>query len=475
MLDKTKEKELFEDSSVFSAVMRLALPSVIGQIILVIYNIADTFFVGLTGSDTMITSVTVCMPAFMFLSAISNLFGVGGASVISRSLGQKKADRARHASRFAFWGCAVITLLYSLGVWLFMDGFVDILGGSAPDVHINSREYMMAAVVIGGIPTAINTLCSHLVRAEGRSAQASIGIAIGGVLNIALDPLFMFVILPKGNEALGAAIATMLSNVCALIYYAIVILKDRRKLVLSVMPRKAMFSSKIPQDIVISGIPACLMTLCENISYAVLDNLMSAVGTAAQAGIGVAKKINMLAHCTVRGMSQGVLPLIGYSFAAGNKKRMKSTVYLSASISIAFSLLCMAACLLFSRPLIGIFIQSESHSLTYGATFLRILCIGAPFSALAYTVISFFQATGHGLRSLVLALMRKGVLDIPMMFILPALFFSPDKYPGEGIVWATPIADIICCVAALIMMIHFLRTVPVAPKSEEKEEISYTV
>lgn len=464
MRSETQKRKLFEESPVIKAIFNLAIPSIVGQIILVIYNMADTFFVGLSGSDDMITAVTVCMPAFMFLSAISNLFGVGGASVISRSLGQQDEDRARSTAAFAIWGCIAVTALYSLGAFLFKDSFIRLLGGKTPIVHKQAVSYLIVTVVCGGIVTAMNTLLAHLVRAEGRSLQASIGIALGGVLNIGLDPLFMFVIIP-GQWALGAAIATALSNVVALVYYIVIIVRQRKELVLSVRPSRRMFDSAIPRDVVISGVPACLMTLCENISYAVLDNLMHTAGSAtaagpaaAQAGVGVAKKVNMLAHSIVRGMTQGVLPLIGYNYGSGNRKRMRATVYQSAAISIGISVVCMTISLIWARPLVSVFIQTEGGSLAFGATFLRILCVGAPFSACAYTVISFFQATGRGFKSLTLALMRKGALDIPMMFLFFNLFDPANKFfnQANGIVLATPVADLICCVVAIVLFFHFL-------------------
>ena len=451
-MNREKEKYLFEESPVMRAIFALAFPSVMGQIMLVIYNMADTFFVGLTGSDVMVTAVTVCMPAFMFLSAISNLFGVGGASVISRMLGAGRREEARRASSFAVWGCVAVTLLYSLLAFLLMDVFVDLLGGSASQVHENAVRYLFVTVVCGGVCTSMSTLLSHLIRAEGRSMQASFGIILGGLLNIALDPLFMFVLLEPGNEPLGAALATALSNAGALLYFAVLWARHRRGMVLSVRPCRAMFGQRIPRDVISIGIPACLMTLCENISYAVLDNLMSAYGTAAQAGVGVAKKVNMLAHCTVRGMAQGVLPLIGYNYQSGNRRRMHRVVRTSAFISVALSTLCMIAALLFAHPLIALFIPAGSASHEMGVIFLRIMCIGAPFSAWAYTVISFFQATGHMGRSLLLALMRKGILDIPMMYLFDAL------RPLEGVVCATPAADILCCLAAAVLYATFIRS-----------------
>ena len=453
-----REKHLFEEAPMAEAILSLAMPAVMGQIILVIYNMADTFFVGLTGSDAMITAVTVCMPAFMFLSAIANLFGVGGASVIARALGNKNVDRARDTASFAFWGCLIAAAVYSIGAYLFRDTFVNLLGGSDSQVHRHAVEYLLCTVVAGGVVTSMNTLLAHLIRSEGRSLQSSTGIAIGGVLNIALDPLFMFVILPAGRETLGAALATALSNVATLIYFIIVIGKNRPHTALYFAPRRAMLAAAIPSDVLSTGIPACLMTLCENISYGVLDNLMALSGTAAQAGIGVAKKVNMLAHCIVRGMAQGVLPLIGYNFASGDHKRMKKAAFTAAMVSVALALVCMAVCLGFSAQLIGLFIQHGSESVSAGASFLRILCIGGPFSAFAYMVVSFFQATGHGGKSLLLALMRKGMVDIPLTFALGALF------PMYGLVWATPAADIICCIAAAAMFALFLRQLDRAPQ-----------
>ena len=453
MKDHSREKYLFESSPVIEAIMRLAFPTVIGQIILVIYNMADTFFIGMTGDSAKLTAVTICMPAFMFLSAISNLFGVGGASAIARALGAKNTKRAADTAAFSLWMCVAVTLAYSALAWFLRDRFVDLLGGSQPEVHLYSVRYLTVTVVIGGFGTALNALLAHLIRAEGRSVQASVGIAMGGILNIALDPLFMFVLLPEGREVLGAAIATAVSNFLSMLYFAVIIALRREKSVLRFKPSARMWTDGLPGDIIKVGLPACLMTLFENISYAILDNLMAGYRVVAmQAGVGVAKKVNMLAHCMVRGMSQGVLPLIGYNYSSGNRRRMRKSVLMAMSISVALACIWMTASLVFSRPLVALFIQDDPETVRYGALFLRILCIGGPFSACAYTVISFFQATGKGKRSFVLAILRKGILDIPLMFLLRKFI------PVTGIVMATPIADIVCCAAAIVMFRRFMVT-----------------
>ncbi len=449
----TKE-QLFSQAPVARAVVSLALPSVAGQIILVIYNIADTFFVGLTGSDAMLAAVTVCMPAFMILSAIANLFGIGAASVISRALGDRDPRQAALAAAFSFSGCASAASAYALTVRLMLDPLVDLLGGTAPAVHDPARAYLLCTVVGAGTVTALNTLLAHLLRSEGASLQASVGVAIGGVLNLLLDPLFMFVLLPAGQEVLGAAIATSVANFLSFLYFLFLLHRRRGQTVLLLRPQRAMLHGGIPRAVLSTGLPAFIMTLFENISFSVLDKLMSLEGAAAQAGIGVAKKVNMLAHCTVRGMAQGVLPLIGYNYSSGNYPRMRAVAALSLRICLFFAGLCTGICLLFSRPLVGIFLHAGSASLAYGASFLRILCLGAPFSACAYSCISFFQATNCGKRSFLLAILRKGILDIPLMVLL-------RRYaPLFGAVWATPLADCTCCLIAWILFRRFLRRLP---------------
>ena len=449
---RAKETYLFEKRSMFGALLRLVFPTVIGQIILVIYNMADTFFIGMSGNDAMLTAVTICMPAFMFLSAISNLFGVGGASVISRSLGLGDVKRAELSSGFAFWGCLSVTLLYCLVAFLLRHPFLELLGGTDPAVHALAEGYLITTVVIGGLASSMSLLFSHLIRAQGRSMVSSVGVGLGGILNIFLDPLFMFQILPPGNEVLGAAIATALSNLISLCFFIVALVVVRTQgSALHFRPRKTMFRDRVPQDIFAAGIPACVMTLFENISYAVLDKLVSFAGTPAQAGLGVAKKINMLSHSIVRGIAQGSLPLIAYNYSAGNHKRMRKAVTYANAMACLTALFATGIFLVFAPALVSVFIPGASVSAQYGAHFLRILTLGAPFSACAYTYISFFQAVGRGRTSFILAILRKGVVDIPLML----LFFHIST---DLIVAATPIADMICCAASLVCYFLFLRS-----------------
>ena len=450
-MNTLKEKRLFEDAPILEAVAKLAVPTVIGQIILVIYNIADTFFIGLTGSDAEVTAITICTPMFMFISAVSNLFGIGGCSAISRALGKNDEIKAKNISSFAFWGCIFTTVIYSAVSYKFIDKFINLLGGTNTEVHYYAYIYIIITVVIGGFATSVSALLSHLIRSEGHGFPASFGIALGGILNIILDPVFMFVILKPGQEVMGAALATAISNIISIIFFICFMLKNRFNSVLSFAPKYFCMDKGIAKDVFVAGFPAFVMTVCENFSYGVLDKLLSQYGIKVQAGIGVAKKVNMLAHSIVRGMAQGMLPLISYNYAKRNMKRMKKALITSTAFSVFCAVICAVSCFIFKNQLMEMFLQNSSDSVDFGAKFLCILCIGSPFSACAYSCISFFQALGYGKKSFILAIMRKGLFDIPLMFILNRI------YPIFGAVLATPIADIICCIAAIISVYPFLK------------------
>ncbi|MCQ2795215.1 MAG: hypothetical protein MJ214_03315 [Bacilli bacterium] len=468
MIDNARKRYIFEEMPVLKSIFRCAIPSICSQIILVIYNLADTFFIGLAAKDSFYTSqglsnaliggVSICMPIFMLISAIANLFGVGGASLIARSLGKGDKDKAINASRFAFYGSLVFLLIYSLLILATLYPLTNFLSGDIEEVAQYSRIYILITVVAFGIPTGLATLFSHLFRAEGSATHASLGIMIGGLLNVALDPLFMFVFFDIKDAALAAALATGVSNVCGLLYFIFYRLRNKQSL-LSVKFGTGMFKDKVPGEVLIIGLPACLMTFCENISYLLLDSIIANVSTdvvvnqAALAGVGASKKINMFAHSVARGMTQGVLPLIGYNKTSGRRIRMKKIVNSSMLITLGFAIICLILNTTLAEPLSMIFLN-EKDAIYYSKEYLIVFAIGAPFSAIAYSIISFFQAVGHGKRSLLLALLRKGIIDIPLMFILVS---SITYIVGIGAVWATPIADIVCCLVSLILFWTYLK------------------
>jgi len=450
------EKYLFEEAPVPRAVMSLAVPTVITQLINIVYNFADTWYVGRTGNEAMVAALAVCFPIFVVMAAVANLFGVGGASVISRSLGRGDRVVARRVFAFCLWGGFLASVIYGLLILIFRDSLIMLIGGDVNSFEYAS-EYMLVTCVFGAIPTVGNVLCGHLVRSKGNAREAGIGMSLGGILNIVLDPLFMFVILPAGQETLGAAIATMLSNCASLLYFVIFLLRRRSDDVFTMNPKDCRAPLSAVKDVFLVGLPASLQTLFAMVSNVFANALIVKYGTGAVSGMGVAKKINMIAFNTCMGLTQGVLPLIGYTFGSGNYSRMRKVIKFTGTVTFVFGALCTVLFRAFSTPLVRFFID-ETDSVMYGTRFLDIIAFAAPLAALTYMFNVVFQATGRKAAAFILAVGRKGLVDVPLMILFESLI---GVY---GVTWATPAAEIISAVLAVALFVRFLKST--APKSE---------
>ena len=452
----SKRTYLFESAPVPTAVLTLVVPTIISQILTIIYNFADTWFVGRTGDEAAVAAVSVAMPLFIVMTGLSNLFGIGGSSVISRSLGAKKHEDARRAFSFALWGSVAAAIIYSLVIFFFGKNFVHIIGGDK-----NSEkyiiEYLFWTIVVGGVPTMLSSLFGHLVRSVGKAKVSGFVMSLGAVLNIALDPLFMFVILPKGHEVAGAAIATMVSNIVSAAVFVAYILKSDED-VFNLSPKNFSLKGGVAGEVLATGAPACLSTCLAMVSNIAANKLMSDYGTAAVAGLGIAKKSNTLAFNINMGLTQGVLPLVGYSYAAKNFDRMKKTIAFTFGITIAFSLICTFVYRTFPEPIIKFFIN-EPETVKEGIKLLPTLSVAVVFCAMTYLMNTIFQATGKKLCSLITSMMRKGIFDIPLMFIFKGF------WDETGIVVATPTAEILSIFVSLFMLLRFLKSL----KKETKD------
>lgn len=443
MKDKT---ELFERIPVPKAVISLVVPTVISQLITVAYNMADTFFIGQIGNPNQVAAVSVCMPPFLLMTGLANLLGIGGSSLISRMLGAGNRKKAKQASAFSIWTALVLAIVYGLCLFLFRSSLFPAVGANSATYDYCCR-YALWTMSIGAIPTVMNAVFAHLIRAEGYSAQASFGLAMGCILNIALDPVFIFVF---KLEVAGAAIATMFSNLIALAYFLILMAKHRKTLTISINPRHYTWKDRIPGEVLLVGLPSCLMTFMGVFSNIVMNRLLVSYCNEALAGIGIAKKIDMFAFAVSNGMSQGVLPLIGYNYAAKNYKRMMSAIKTAFLYSLIIATVGTALLVTCAGPLVKAFIN-DPLTVEYGRHFQRIICITGPCISVTVMIISVFQAIGKKARPLFLSLLRKGGLDIPFMFLMNSLV---GVY---GIAWATPIADFSAMVISICLFLPFWK------------------
>ena len=438
-----KERELFEKAPVVKALATLAVPTIISQLITMIYNLADTFFIGTTNDDSKIAAASVSFVLVFAMACLSNLFGVGGGSLISRLLGEKRDSDAARVSSFSFYGSLLSGAVYAVLVLVFMEPILRLIGATDSSIGF-ARDYVLWVVVIGAIPTTVSVTMSHLLRSVGYAKQASIGLGMGGVLNILLDPLFMFVVLEPGREVTGAAIATMISNVCVLIYFLVIFFIIRHKTVLSISPTKVLPSKAHIGAVFAVGFPSAIGSLFACLSNTVINKLASGYTDAAVAAIGVAKKIDMLPMNVGMGLCQGMMPLVAYNYAAGNYKRMKAFSDAARTAGIAFAGICLVGFEIFAEPLVRIFINTDT-AVPLGIDFLRILCIAVPLMILNFQMNFTFQAMGMGKESLILSSMRQGIVNIPLLFVMNHFF---GLY---GIVWTQLISDAITSSISIIL------------------------
>ena len=452
---KTDKTELFEKTPVTRAVLALVVPTVISQLITVIYNMADAFFIGQIGDANQVAATSLSLPLFLLTTGMANLFGIGGASLISRSLGVGDTERARRTSAFSIWSSAAAALLYGLLIYAFRGAVLPAVGADA-DTYGFCESYLFWTLTVGAVPTVLNAALAHLVRAEGYSGQASFGVALGGALNILLDPVFIF---GFHMEITGAAIATMLSNLIALIYFIVLICLRRKKLHLTLDPRLYTLRYGIPKEVLLVGLPSSIMNIMGIASNIVLNKLLVAYSNAAVAGIGIAKKIDMLSFAIANGLSQGVIPLVGYNYSSKNYHRMKDAIKVTLILSLAVTTL--GAFLLFTcaNPLVRAFID-DADTVRYGSMFQRIICVTGPFTAITTVIISLFQSVGQKNKPLVLSMLRKGGLDVPFMFLLNSLGGV------NAIAWATPIADCGAMAVGVLMFIPFWKRIGTEIKTE---------
>lgn len=428
--------------------MQLAIPTVISSLVMVIYNLADTYFVGMLNDPIQNAAVTLAAPVLLAFNAINNLFGVGSSSMMSRALGSKDMDTVYKSSAFGFY-CALFSgLLFSVLYTVFSAPLLVVLGANAETAQATGG-YLLWTVSFGAAPAILNVVMAYLVRAEGASLHASIGTMSGCLLNILLDPIF---VLPWGLNlgAAGAGCATFISNCVACLYFFVLLFVRRGRTYVCINPRQFRPTMRIVRGVCGVGIPASIQNLLNVTGMTVLNNFAASFGSDAVAAMGIAQKINTVPFQVALGISQGIMPLISYNYASGNTRRMKKTFFFTARISLSFLFLVMIAYLVFAGDLVRMFMENE-QIVAYGTSFLRGMCLAMPFLCMDFLAVGVFQACGLGKEAFIFAVLRKIVLEIPALFILNWIF------PLYGLAYAQLVAEIILAAAAIIVLARLFR------------------
>lgn len=437
-------REIFESIPVHKAVAALAVPTIISQIVSIIYNLADTFFIGQLGNPYMVAAATLVYPWFSLLTALGNLFGIGGSSLISRLLGAKRQDEIKYVSSFCFYGGIVVTCVFSVFSFFLRMPLLDFLGASEENM-VYSETYLMWVVVFGGIPTMMDMTLAHFLRSEGHTRLASIGIMLGGILNLFLDPLFIYG-LKMGF--IGAAVATALSNLVSMLFFLICFQKLKGRTELSL--RVQYFRFRFAGEVFSVGFASALTAALANLSNMTIVKLAAGYGDISVAAYGIVKKIDMFPLGINMGLCQGFMPLVGYNCASKNYQRMRKVSVFSWKTALIIAL-CFVVCYVGFAPwLLRAFIRDGQTS-TLGASFLRIACLAVPLTSVNALIIYTLQAMGKGMQATILTLCRQGLLNIPLLILMNRIF---SLY---GMIWTQLVIESLMLPATLGMYIATWR------------------
>lgn len=436
-MENNKSLEIFENAPVRNAVFQNALPAMAAMLMVLIYNLADTFFIGQTHDDLQVAAVSLATPVFLLFMAVGTIFGIGGTSVISRAMGEGRKDYAKKVSSFCMWSCVGVGVIMSALFLLFMNQILAFVGASE-DTWEYAKTYL-TIVSLSGPFVLIANCYSNVIRAEGQSGNAMMGQLIGNLLNVILDPIMILVF---GWNIAGAAIATVIGNVVGAGYYFLYFL--RGKSALSISLKDFSVKDRVASGVLIIGVPAALGSLLMSVSSIIMNSQMAAYGDMALAGVGVAMKVTMMTGMVCIGLGQGIQPLLGYCVGAKKWDRYKKVLRFSLVFALALSTVLTVICYLFINQIVSIFL-TDAAAFDYGVSFSCILLCTSFLFGVFYVLTNALQARGAAMESLVVNISRQGLIYIPAMFCLGAFFRE------TGLIWAQPVADVLSLILAIIL------------------------
>ena len=429
------KKELFESERPSKALAIMALPTIASQLVILIYNLADTWFIGRTNNPYMIGATSIALTVYLVFASISNIFGVGGGSLMVRRIGEKNNDEARKVASYSVFYAFIFGLAFSLIVFILMNPILKLLGASDNTLEYG-RQYLLYTSVIGGVPTVLTMCMSQLLRNSGYSKEAGLGIGLGSVLNIILDPIFMFVIFPEGDEVIGAAVATCLSNVISMIYFLIMYVRVSKDTVLSIPTKPVKIGHENKASLYTVGLPAAVNIFLFDFVTIFINKIAVSYSDITLASMGIVLKLERIPINIGLGICLGMVPLIAYNYGAKNKERLREFFKIAVRAITIMSLICVAVFWIFSDKLVGLFID-DAETIRIGKEIIKGRCFILPFMMFGYAVVNYMNAINKGIISFILAIIRHLVLIIPIMLIMNKLWGM------QGYIWSQVVADVL--------------------------------
>lgn len=438
-----KRLALFSKAPAGRAILTLATPVVLGMLIQLLYNLVDVYFVGKLNDPNQLAAANITMPLFMLMMAVSGIIGTGAASCISRCMGNKNLEKAGKALSFSIVLCFGLGLLVSIFGCLFITQIVNALG-SDKQVFSFAADYSRY-LLLGAAVIMCNFAFSQLLRSEGATVVSMVGMLIGTVANTILDPIFIFAL---GMGIKGAAIATVLGNLLALVYY--IIFYMRGKSIIEFKVSYILPSKEILKEIFSIGIPSSVSQLLMGVAVMLCNNLAITYGNNTVAGLGVAAKLMTIGTYVFMGLATGCQPLIGFNYGAEDYKRVKDIITKGMLITSSFGVVLTVVFGLFAKEMI-LFFTPLPEVVAAGCIVLRGLMWSLPVYGAQMVGAVTVQAMGKGGFSLLISVSRQGLFYIPILYTLNGLLGL------NGLIYAQPIADALAFILTAIVLIHILK------------------
>ena len=429
-------EEMLRSGDYRTLALKLCVPAVLIMVVMVLYHMADVFFIGQTGDPNKVAAVSLASPMFSILSGLGVLLGNGGCTAISLALGKGDYDRTKKISSFAIWGAALTGAVFAVAVLALMNPVCRMLGTDA-ETEAFTAEYLRI-IAIGAPIIMLTNVVPALIRADGSTTDSMIGNMIGTVLNIALDPLLISVF---GMGVSGAAMATVAANAVSLGYYALFLRKKAK--IYSASPRDISLKKDVVWTVISLGLPMSISTILASVSGAVANNLMMAYGSVAVAGQSVASRIGQMVSMVVMGICMGMQPAISFNYGAGNKKRLTEILKKTTGLAVIAGTVLSALCLLFRDQLLNAFLNNPDV-LQIGRVCLLAAVVIGPFYGFYQICTTYLQAAGKTRQAITVSLLEKGLVYIPVLFLMNWLFRM------YGIVFAGTVTTVISSIAALV-------------------------
>lgn len=439
MNSQSKKMELLGSTSIPKALLAMGIPTMIGMLVNAFYNLVDAYFVGGLGESQM-GAISVVYPLGQVVVGLGLLFGNGAASYISRLLGRGDKENADKVASTALYSSVSVGAVIIIISMVFLHPILKLLG--ATDSILPYAATYAGIYIVSCIFNVFNVTMNNIVTSEGAAKTTMCALLTGAVLNIALDPLFIYVF---DLGVAGAAIATAISQIVSTCVYLTYIF--RKKSVFHFRVKDCTYTKETMSEIFKIGIPTLVFQILTSVSISLINNAAGDYGDSAIAGMGVVTRLISMGSLSVFGFIKGFQPIAGYSYGAKKFVRLREAIKTSILWSTIFCVIFGVILALFPTAIVSQFTKGDAEMIRIGATSLRANGISIMLFGFYTVYSSLFLALGKGREGFILGACRQGICFIPVILLLPMVWGL------NGIMYAQPIADVLSAVITVFMAI----------------------